>query len=299
MRANHGTWLLFLAMISLVVLFGLNMYARVAGHYEANHLWRSTSSYEDDGYYDDVFRVAPEISKRTPTESLDPKPQNRTIRVVGPREWTINNFAAQYSSRLIVKKSQLTFEAIVFYDNLEQTIEKAADSLDFLIQFDNSSQNRMFLPVTNAYRLITIIPYNGVVRYLFKIRSEVTLDAEFMSKLDVRDIVFLVTERNEYQRLSLTHPTDVLEPLLTFQKPFIYSAEQKKKPALAHCVHNVRNLDARRMLEFKNWLVIQQRLGYDAIKLYFLEVKEDQQKEVNQFLSKKNWTMNIEIIDYR
>ena len=154
----------------------------------------------------------------------------------------------------------------------------------------------MFLPVTNAYRLITIISYDGVRRYLFKIKSEINIDD--VKSLDLESIVFLITERDEYQRLLITSPRD-LGQLLTFQKPFIYRTIKEKKKAIAHCVHNIRNLDKRRMLEFKNWLGIQERIGIDVVKLYFLDVKKEDQQEVVEYVGKKNWNMKIDIIDYR
>lgn len=129
---------------------------------------------------------------------------------------------------------------------------------------------------------------------LWKLRSEVEISIDFV---DLNSVVFLATDFQEYQRLLMTSPSD-FDKLLTFQKPVIYDGRvSKKKPAIGHCVHMVRDLNKRRLGQMTNWLNMQQRLGIDAVKLYFYKVEKNSEEEMRSFIANSSMKMIIDIVN--
>lgn len=222
------------------------------------------------------------------------KKEMTTFRIVGPRQWIINNFIAQFSSRLIIKDDvRLIFETLAFYDSMNQNAENLCANLAFLVMF--SREDRIFIRAKEAHRMATIINVAGVGRYLWKVKSEILID---VGLFNLSEVVFLLTDREEYQHLHMRSQDD-LNGLLSFHKPYLMDARKKKKPAIAHCVHNVRNLNKQRIKQMKTWLTVQQRLGIDYVKLYFYNEDKTAENEIKQIAKRNVEKMKIEIIDFR
>jgi len=227
-------------------------------------------------------------------ETFTIKEESIPIRVVGPRQWIINNLVAQYSSRIIIKdNNRLIFEAIAFYDDPDQSIQHLCASVDFLVLFGNGT--RIFLKVSDAFRMVIIINVGGISRYLWKIKTEIMID---LNLVDFENTFFLLTDRLEYQRMFMTFRHHI-NSLLTFQKPYIYDSNTKKKQAIAHCVHNVKYMNELKAKQMKAWLTIQQNLGIDWVKLYFLDVGKSIEDDIRNFITNNTGKMKIEIIDFR
>ena len=217
------------------------------------------------------------------------------IRLVEPRQWVINNLIAHYSPRIIVKsKRRLIIEALAIYHHINQTSENVIRNVNFLVLFaqkDNKTE-KLFHKIDEAVE----IPANiNVSRFLWKLKCEIVVNTKL---IDLNKTVILVTDVDEYKRLGRSVSEQDLNRLITFQKPFIYEAKEKKKPAKGHCLHVNRNLDEQRLFELKNWLSNQQKVDSDRIKIYFSNVDEKRLNEIRQFISVKKWEMKIEIIDF-
>lgn len=224
---------------------------------------------------------------------------NDSIRLAEPRQWIINNLIAQNSPRIIIKNNKrLIFESLAFYDHINQTSENLLRNVKFLVLFaqnnETNQSKKLFLKIDEAIGLQTIINKNESGRFLWKLKREIEVNIEL---INLNKIVFLLTDVGEYKRLRSESQED-LKRLLTYHKPFIYDAREKKKPAIGHCVHMIRNLNERKLLKMKNWLSIQQRLGIDWIKLYFNEVDKKSEDEIREFISTNKGKMKIEIVNF-
>ena len=58
---------------------------------------------------------------------------------------------------------------------------------------------------------------------------------------------------------------------INWQKPQIIKKLTKKKQAVAHCVHTLRNITDERIDNLMKWIYIQKSIGIVNIKLYALE----------------------------
>lgn len=223
-----------------------------------------------------------------------------SIRLVEPRQWVINNLVAHYAPRIIIKsEKQLVFEALAFYDHINQTSENVIRNVNFLILFtqnddNNSTVEKLFLKIDDASGIVTNINVKGANRLFWKFKSEIEVNIEL---INLNKTLVLLTDVGEYERLRLVAQED-LRQSLTFHKPFIYDARVRKKAAIGHCVHMIRDLDKRKVLQMKNWLSVQQRLGIDWVKLYFSKVSEESESEIRKFISANSGNMTIEIVDF-
>lgn len=223
-----------------------------------------------------------------------------SIRLAEPRQWVINNLVAHYAPRIIIKdKNRLVFEALAFYDHINQTNENVIRNVNFLILFAQNGDNstlveKLFVKIDDASGIVTNINVKGANRLFWKFKSEIEVNIEL---IDLNRTVVLLTDVGEYERLRLVAQED-LKRSLTFHKPFVYDSRVRKKAAIGHCVHMIRDLDKRKLLQMKNWLSVQQRLGIDWVKLYFSKVSEESESEIRKFISVNSGNMTIEIVDF-
>lgn len=213
------------------------------------------------------------------------RPIQENITTENANTWIMNNRVAQYSSRIVLKDNNWNlFEALIFYYHENQTSETIQRNLKFLIK---SGDEYLFLDVTLSQSVVTLLNTR-----LWKL----SVDFEFDKKVYLENIVFLVTDINEYQKMIMTNPEE-LRRLLIYHKPVIYDSRKVKKAAIAHCVHMVRGLKDKKLNQMKTWLVMQKIMGIDRIKLYFSEEDKIAQDEIRKLGSSN--TPIIEIVDFR
>lgn len=249
--------------------------------------------------YENKFILLNVSNAKTQYITIYENSKEASFRLAEPRQWVINNLVAHYAPRIIIKdKNRLVFEALAFYDHINQTIEYVIRNVNFLILFaqngDDSTVEKLFLKIDDASGIETNINVGGVKRLFWKFRSEIEVNIEL---IDLNRTVVLLTDVGEYERLRLVAQED-LKRSLTFHKPFVYDSRVRKKAAIGHCVHMIRDLDKRKLLQMKNWLSVQQRLGIDWVKLYFSKVSEESESEVRKFISAISGNMTIEIVDF-
>jgi hypothetical protein len=223
------------------------------------------------------------------------------IRLKDARTWTINNLIAQYSSKIIKHNSnnKLIVEALVFYNHKNQSSEYIKSNVKFLIRCGTNNE-QLFVKVKDLVGKETnIVAAENSLRYLWKLRGEFEATLSCPNVADLDKIVFLLTDMVEYGKMSTIYREDDVSRILVFQKPDVYDSGSRKKAAIAHCVHTVRDLNIRNKLDqMKTWLRIQKILGIDRVKLYFIRV-EQKDENVIRSLNLSSNTPIIEIVDFR
>lgn len=219
------------------------------------------------------------------------------------QEWLINNRVAQYSPRLIVfnNRARLAFETLVLYNSAKQTSEDLRRQLKFIVMFAAKNQTNqtwklITVDVKEAFGYVTIISVKGVTRYLWKVRAEIDFNPE---EIDIDSIVYFVTDYRKYKEL-IDQDSSNWARALSFQTPIVQNGELEKRPAIAHCVHMVRDLgDEKKLRQMKEWLIVQQELGIEQLKLYVYELNETTRKSLEQFIESRINKIKIEMIDFR
>lgn len=221
------------------------------------------------------------------------------------QEWLINNRVAQYSPRLIVfnNRARLAFETLVLYDYSKQTSEDLCRQLKFLVMFAAKNQTNqtwklITVDVKEAFGYVTIISVEGRTRYLWRVRAEIDFNP---NEIDIDSIVYFVTDYRKYKEIIDESEFSLnWTRALTFQAPIVQNGELEKRPAIAHCVHMVRELDDERKLrQMKEWLIVQQELGIEKLKLYVYKLNETTRQNLQEFIENRNRKIKIEMIDFR
>lgn len=107
-------------------------------------------------------------------------------------------------------------------------------------------------------------------------------------KYDLNKIAIAAIDIDELQTLTSLQSLSAqanLESPIVFHKPVIIEKRDgKKKRAVAHCVHMLRNLnEPDRLLRLFDWMRLQKEVGYDKIRLYTYQVDESIRKEILKF----------------
>lgn len=158
---------------------------------------------------------------------------------------------------------------------------------------------------------------DNLLRYMWKLTTTVSVDVTerdasgcrvpaldkiAIATIDIDELQNLIwtgdnnndDDDNENQQLSY------LNSLIVFQKPTIIdrgdcddstggrhqvnrNKTTKKKKAIAHCVHMLRNLDESRLGKLFDWLRLQKSVGYDKIRLYAYRVDELVREQIRRF----------------
>lgn len=223
------------------------------------------------------------------------------IFIANQREWLINNQIAQYSPRLYVltSRNRLVFEALILYNNSKQTSDAVRGQVKFLVLFESRKTGeswQIMLDVQEAFGYVTIISVGGIIKYLWKVRTEIPV---VLDDIEIDSTLFLLTDLKEYEKMMDNELPEFLRNALTYQIPIV-QIEKDKKPAIGHCVHMVRNLNEKKLKEMKEWLFVQELvLGIDKLKLYFYQVDKSAQKNLENFIQNNIQKMKVEIIDFR
>lgn len=207
--------------------------------------------------------------------------KNRSLKSVylaEPSGWIINNRIAQYSSKIIVVNSTtLLLETLAQCEYDNQTDAFIIEKVKFMISY----RRQFFLwNIQLVTGRTTNIYVNGNMRYMFKLGTYLTTTNELNVEID--QIAFALTDIDEYVRLAVTFFTDAAY-YMSFHKPYVHVPDvlKRKKPAIAHCVHMVRNLDRDNGTErLFDWLHLQAAIGIDVVRLYMFDATQAQKQAI-------------------
>lgn len=244
-----------------------------------------------------VTQLLISIRMKSPSEIIFLTHNNtyKLMIIESTKIWVVNNLVAQYSSKVIMEPepSKWTLEALVLYESTNQAPSFIRSRLKFLV---NAREHQFFVDPDDVYAKDTqIIDRLGSRRFIWKLQAHLDLGE---LQLDINELVFLVIDFDEYQKLSLIFPQqpDSLLRHFVYHKPNIYISTKQKKPAVAHCVHQVRGMDDYKLANnMVSWLRLQKDIGIDRVKLYFNNDFKLGKRLLKEFLTDGF----AEIVDYR
>ena len=218
------------------------------------------------------------------------------FNIIPRHEWTLNTDILQYSSIIIVDKEELIVEALLFLNNLkEDVIYKNKNSTKCLIL---NEQKQLKASVVFKILKIPLMNVPGMSPVgLWKIKCKFKISKKEDSYKDFKVAIINSDHFKNDEYSDIFHNSSAIFPsnLIKYQNPTIYYSNKRKKPAIANCVHLVRNLKADRLERLLKWLEIQFSIGMKHITFYFFEPNE----LAKRLIEEKYSSDKVVIVDYQ
>ncbi|RNA26800.1 hypothetical protein BpHYR1_000760 [Brachionus plicatilis] len=151
-------------------------------------------------------------------------------------------------------------------------------NLRCLAWFDNT----VYIIPTSDTLAVYLMQTKYNMGYLFKVKCRLEKIDHNMSNVYVA-LIDLTNFNDPFNQLKY----------IQFHKPAVFNANKAKKKSIVNCVHTVSILDAKKEKNMVNWIQFQQKIGYDKVVMYFMDVSAN----FSNFLVKKFGSF-VQIIDH-
>jgi hypothetical protein len=207
------------------------------------------------------------------------------FKVFGPNEWIFNFNVSQYSS--IISGD---FDKDIFIESLF-LFDVAKNYFNLL------NDLRCFIKINEQVWLLKLDDLLGVdgvqilyySNFLWKARCKIEKNIHKNKFSDINVAIIDVSYFEYYIKKF-----DRKDSLLTVQQPNYINISIDKYKQVANCVHMLTRIDDSRFVIIKNWIQIQQQIGYSKIRFYTYHVN----KKYIKLLQEINSNNFIELINY-
>jgi hypothetical protein len=208
-------------------------------------------------------------------------------------EWTLNTDVLQYSSIIIFNSNDVIVEGLIFLNNKNEFQRTKTSTKCIVLRNENE------LIASVAFKIIKIPLMNKSGDKdsigLWKVKCKFD---KFDKRNDDDYKVAIVNsnhfKNDKYKNIFSNPSADLPDNLIKYQNPTFYYSNQRKKPAIANCVHLVRDLNSNRLTRVLNWLEIQFSISIKQIKFYIFEPNA----EAKRLIYSKYSSEQVIFVDY-
>jgi hypothetical protein len=185
------------------------------------------------------------------------------------REWIVNHKIAQYSSYVIKFPDHFRIESLIVLNDYKLENNEINEGIKCVIKIGNYNNEI----------------YVSKIKHVVHTTTQGLSDVKYHTKI-VCDIIHNHPKMNAHFNIAVVDTSHFKTfDDVVFQSPTFIDGTQEKNKEVAHCVHMAHGLQHS---NFGTWLLLQNKLGINNIKIYTIDNSLIQHKYSN----------NVEVIKY-